>query len=105
MTDGFSFNCSESSISPNCDIAISLSSPVFNEVQLGTRLHDSRSVSVWKEYGAAHRRLRCRSNGPDRRHLGLRPWRRARLIVVGVSADPIQLNAFVFGVRARSKGV
>jgi hypothetical protein len=39
MTDGLSFNCSKSSIFPNCVTAISLSSPVFNELQLGTRLH------------------------------------------------------------------
>lgn len=63
MTDGSSFNCSKSGISPNCVIAIAFSSPVFNEGQLGTRLHDSRSVPVWKEYGAVHPRLRCRSNG------------------------------------------
>jgi len=63
MTDGPSFNFAKFGISPNCVTAISLSSPVFNEVQLDTRLHDSRSVHGWKEYGAAHPRLRCRSNG------------------------------------------
>ena len=63
MTDGPSFNCVKSGISPNCVTAISFSSPVFNEVQLGTRLHDSRSVPGWKEYGAAHPRLRRRLNG------------------------------------------
>jgi len=63
MTDGPSFNFAKSSISPNCVTAIFLLSPVFNEVQLGTRSHDSRSVPGWKEYGAAHPRLRCRSNG------------------------------------------
>ncbi len=39
---------------------------------------------------------------PERRHLGLRPWREGKLIVVGVPGDPIQLNAFppVFGGRS-----
>jgi hypothetical protein len=44
MTDGPSFNCAKAGISPNCVTAISFSSPVFNEIQLGTRLHDSRSA-------------------------------------------------------------
>jgi hypothetical protein len=52
MTDSSSFNCSESSISPNCVTAISFSSPVFNEVQLGTWLHDSRSAPGWAYEGA-----------------------------------------------------
>ena len=38
MTDGPSFNCAKPGISPNCVTAISFSSPVFNEIQLGTRL-------------------------------------------------------------------
>jgi hypothetical protein len=42
MTDGPSFNCAKSVISPNCVITISFSSPVFKQIQLGTRLHDSR---------------------------------------------------------------
>ena len=42
MTDFPSFNCAKSGISPNCVTAVSFSSLVFNEIQLGTRLHDSR---------------------------------------------------------------
>src|ERR1700740_1483484 len=63
MTDGPSFNCAKSAFSQDFVTPTSALSPVFNEVQLGTRLHDSRSVPGWKEYGAAHLRLRCRSNG------------------------------------------
>jgi hypothetical protein len=47
MTDSSSFKCKKSGNSPNCVTAISFSSPVFNEVQLGTRLHDSRSGIGW----------------------------------------------------------
>jgi hypothetical protein len=63
MTDGPSFNCSKSGIPPNCVTAISFSSPVFNEVQLGIQLHEARSVSGWKEYGAARPRMQSQSNG------------------------------------------
>jgi hypothetical protein len=41
MTDGPSFNCAESGIPPNFVTVISLSSPIFNEIQLGTRLRYS----------------------------------------------------------------
>jgi hypothetical protein len=53
MTDGPSLNCAKSGIPPNCVTAISFSSPVFNEAQLGTRLHDWRSVPGWKEYNGS----------------------------------------------------
>jgi hypothetical protein len=62
MTDGPSRKSAKSGISPNCVTAISFSSPVFKEIQLGTRLHDSSSVRGWKEYGVPHPRRRCRSN-------------------------------------------
>jgi hypothetical protein len=48
MTDGPSRKSAKFGISPNCVTAISFSSPVFKEIQLGTRLHDSRSVPGWK---------------------------------------------------------
>jgi hypothetical protein len=48
MTDDHSRKSAKSGISPNCVTAISSSSPVFKEIQLGTRLHDSRSVPGWK---------------------------------------------------------
>jgi hypothetical protein len=43
-------------------LSISLSSFVFSEIQLGTRLHYSRPVLGW-ECSAARRRLQCWANG------------------------------------------
>jgi hypothetical protein len=48
MTDGPSRKSAKSGISPNCVTAISFSSPVFKEIQLGTRLRDSKSVPGWR---------------------------------------------------------
>jgi len=72
MTDGPSFNCAKSGIFPNCVTAFSFSSPVFNEVPLGTRLHDSRSGPGRKEYGAVHATAMS-VKWHERRHSGLRP--------------------------------